>query len=286
MWSKLDDGYIMNGKVLDAGWQGRELYIAALCYVSRNLTDGFVPVAMVQRLGALMDVPDPATAAIRLVTVGLWEFPADGRDGYLIHDYLKYNPSRAEHERLTAERSDAGRVGGTRSGETRRAQAASRASEASATASASSEGKQEPQQIRSKREAVPSRARPVPVAVPAPSSEGVPLPATWAVTPRLRAEAEAIVPGVDVDAEESAFRDHAATHGRLAHDWDAAFRKWFRTEYPKAMVGGRGTGHRNRDNRDNEGDEVAEGLRILGNLRRERAAPGPAIEAHWRAADD
>lgn len=54
-----------------------------------------------------------------------------------------------------------------------------------------------------------------------------PLPDDWA--PVLGEKAQAIVdawPKGMLDREEFAFRNHAATHGRLAVNWDAAFRTW------------------------------------------------------------
>jgi hypothetical protein len=288
-WAKLDDRFLTNPKVRRAGLAGRMLYVASLTYSAGELTDGFIPTDQLDLLAYLSDVPLPLEAAAHLVTVGLWEVVVGG---WAIHDYHNYNPSSTDVRATREKRKVSGHLGGLASGASRRQAGGPpdpKPAEANGKQVASALLQANAKQSFARASTpVPNPARPLPVPTradegPTARGAGTALPASWAVTPALRAYAEREVPGVDVDREEAKFRDHAATHGRLAHNWDAAFRQWFRTDFTKAMLGGRGAGHRNRDN---EGDEVAEGLRILGNLRRERAAPGPAIEAHWRAADD
>ena len=96
-WVKLDDHFSDRPKVARAGTLAQLLYINALTYASRYLTDGFIPHAVVARLVVwdFENPPDNYTLAQRLVEVGLWE-TVEG--GYRIHDYLDYNPSRAEVE--------------------------------------------------------------------------------------------------------------------------------------------------------------------------------------------
>jgi hypothetical protein len=89
-WAKLDDQFPDHPKVVQAGPAAAWLHVCAICYASRYLTDGFVPVGQVRKLA---DVPDSDALAAKLVQVGLWE-AADG--GFRVHDYLKYNPSRAQ----------------------------------------------------------------------------------------------------------------------------------------------------------------------------------------------
>ena len=89
-WVKLDDQFSDHPKILSAGPLAGWLYVCGLTYAGRYLTDGFIPQAQVRKLA---DVEDSAALADRLVTCGLWE-RVDG--GYMIHDYLQYNPSGAE----------------------------------------------------------------------------------------------------------------------------------------------------------------------------------------------
>lgn len=51
-----------------------------------------------------------------------------------------------------------------------------------------------------------------------------PLPASW--KPNARHYEIALEKDVDIEAQATAFRNHAETHDRRARDWDAAFRTW------------------------------------------------------------
>lgn len=118
-WSKLEDGIGSHPKILRVGTAGLALYTVGLAYCGKHLTDGFIPEAAVPTLWDFADVKTTARrVAARLVEAGLWE-PAPG--GYRVHDFLAYNLSRAEVLARRAVRSEAGRLGGLRSGQTRQA---------------------------------------------------------------------------------------------------------------------------------------------------------------------
>jgi len=98
-WAKFDDQYTDHPKIVYVGPLGLALHVAATCYCARYLTDGFVPSAMMNRLlcfdGINVDSNAVTTKLLtdKLVEVGLFEL-SDG--GYMVHDYLKYNPSGAQ----------------------------------------------------------------------------------------------------------------------------------------------------------------------------------------------
>lgn len=98
-WVKLDDQFLNNTKTRAAGVQGRALYIAGLLYCAQLLTDGRIPAKDLPLVAASAEVP--VRHAKVLVEFGLWE-----RDpsGYVVHDYLTYNPSaeQVRAERLAA----------------------------------------------------------------------------------------------------------------------------------------------------------------------------------------
>ena len=124
-WVKVDDGLPDHPKFLALG-RDRLAAIGALvtmlAYCNRYLTDGAVPRAAAQRI--------PVRLLARLQRVGVID-PAE--DGWTIHDYNDYQPSKAEVLTLRAARSEAGRRGGIRSGQSRRKDANSEANgEASA----------------------------------------------------------------------------------------------------------------------------------------------------------
>ncbi len=132
-WVRLDEEFPDHPKVVTAGPLAGWLHVCALAYCNRHLTDGFVPRAQVARLvsfdGMLVDYsgddgdarlahePTAIEMATALVSVGMWE---ERQGGYLIHDFLDYQPSRAEIEAQRKVKRDAGRAGGIRSGESRR----------------------------------------------------------------------------------------------------------------------------------------------------------------------
>lgn len=121
-WIKVDDHFDEHLKHARVGPPGWGYWLAGLAYCNRNLTDGFIPYAVAYSLAGWQvwdDVDDDARERIwtygvasgmsgqdldgewivaRLVASGLWE-PAAG--GFMVHDYLDYNPSR---ESVLAER--------------------------------------------------------------------------------------------------------------------------------------------------------------------------------------
>ena len=89
-WVKLDDMFPDHPKVVSAGPVAGWLYVCGLCYCGRYLTDGYIPLHQVKKLADVDDVDELVT---RLVEAQLWELC---EDGYMVHDYLVYNPSRAQ----------------------------------------------------------------------------------------------------------------------------------------------------------------------------------------------
>lgn len=103
-WVRLEDSLPEHPKVLAAGPQAAWFIVVALAYCNRHLTDACPSTAAVRMLnGARYDKT--------LLRVGLLE-PAP--DGYRIHDFLNYQPSRAEVEenrrKSAAARSAGGRA--------------------------------------------------------------------------------------------------------------------------------------------------------------------------------
>lgn len=89
-WVRLDDGFPEHRKTLQVGGDAAWLHVCALAYCNRAETDGLIPHEALHRLS---DRRRPLTLAARLVDVGMWEIHPDG---WLIHDYLEYQPSAAK----------------------------------------------------------------------------------------------------------------------------------------------------------------------------------------------
>lgn len=119
-WVRLEDTFPEHPKIAEVGGDAAWLHVCGIAYCNRNLTDGFIPDGA---LGQLSDRRSPRKLAQKLDAVGIWHRDPDRR-GYVVHDYLDYNPTRAEVEAERAKKHEvkvnAGRLGGVASGVARR----------------------------------------------------------------------------------------------------------------------------------------------------------------------
>ena len=160
-WVRMDDCWDEHPKCVKAGPLAMAVQKRSLAYANRNTTDGFIPSAIAKRIS--WEVSEDAARHLgisadewlrldaaselteRLVEAGIW-YVVD--DGFLIHDYLDFQPSKADLE----ERSDAKKAAGRKGGLAKAKQA-------------SSKSQAEAKQTSSKTEA---KLKPVPVPVPEP----------------------------------------------------------------------------------------------------------------------
>lgn len=89
-WVKLDDGLPDNAKVSDLSASAFRTYITALCFCSRNLTDGQLTEAQLRKVVCRRSDVD------ELLSCGLFEAREGG--GAILHDFLEYQPSRTQVE--------------------------------------------------------------------------------------------------------------------------------------------------------------------------------------------
>ena len=109
-WLKIDDGFAEHRKIAGLTDGAFRMHVAGLCYAARNETDGFVPVAVAKALGG------SERKAAELISAGLWHLaggetlacaPCDraleatrwSASGWVIHDFLQFNPSAADARR-------------------------------------------------------------------------------------------------------------------------------------------------------------------------------------------
>jgi hypothetical protein len=105
------------------------LWILCASWSSDNHTGGALPTSVVRRFDA------KCRYASHLVACGLWvEEDFDGEPGYRFHDWAVYQLSGDDLEQRRKVRAEAGRIGGIKSGRSRRAKRS--ASEANGEASA------------------------------------------------------------------------------------------------------------------------------------------------------
>jgi hypothetical protein len=87
-WVRLDDNFADHPKVIGLSDTAFRLYIEALCYSNRQLTDGFIPMAVYLKASKNDD-------ADFLIEAGLWE---EVPLGYQIRSYDEYQPLREKVE--------------------------------------------------------------------------------------------------------------------------------------------------------------------------------------------
>ena len=99
-WIRLDDGFPDHPKIATVGPLAGWFHVCGLCYAGRYLTDGFIPENAVFRLADFRGIGishgmvghdvEAGELIDALLDAGLWQ-RVEG--GYMIHDYLEYNPS-------------------------------------------------------------------------------------------------------------------------------------------------------------------------------------------------
>jgi len=120
-WVRFDDQYPIHRKVAGLSDAAFRLNSAAIFWCSRNGTDGFVPEEDLDQVCA--QVRDPARFAAECVRRGTWHIaayecasgdcpgPREGR-GWVIHDYLYYQPTKDESEAAQKKRQEQKSSGG------------------------------------------------------------------------------------------------------------------------------------------------------------------------------
>ncbi|MCL7377436.1 hypothetical protein [Streptomyces sp. 35G-GA-8] len=89
-WVRLDDRFPSHRKVALLSDRAFRLYVSALCWSSENLTEGKLTD---RELTLVARVRDMKKTARELEDARLWDRV---EDGWMIHDFLEYNPDRAK----------------------------------------------------------------------------------------------------------------------------------------------------------------------------------------------
>src|SRR5262249_22401955 len=242
-WVALDDAILDNPKIIAAGPHATLLYVAAIAWSNRNLTDGFIPAGKVATLvnwdGALShielasDVGDEVCTgrrirgeecADRLLELRLWH---EAEGGYVIHDYPEYQRLREE---ILAERAKSP----IRQAQYRSRRQSHRASPVTSRVTSSApnpnpNGSSSPDLLPRDSETPVARVKGGVggKARKRRADRAAPLPQDFPFTEERRKFAEA--GGVPDPALEFAqFKDHHRSRGSLMYDWEAAWKTWCR----------------------------------------------------------
>lgn len=94
-WIKIDDRFHAHRKIRQAGLEAVGLYVRALSYSAAEDLEGHVETGWVEE--AAGKKAEKLTTA--LVDAGLWE---TNGNGWVIHDFLVYNPTNEERAKKAA----------------------------------------------------------------------------------------------------------------------------------------------------------------------------------------
>ncbi len=97
-WARFDDNYSMNPKILAAGPWAELLDMRGIIWCARYETDGLLSFDALPIVGRA--IPKVREKAAKLIECGRWD---ECPEGWLILNYLEYNPSHEECERRRLE---------------------------------------------------------------------------------------------------------------------------------------------------------------------------------------
>lgn len=97
-WARFDDGYMDHPKIYEAGPWAELLDRRAIEHCAKYETDGLVTPTSLKRIAR--GIPKVNERVHKLLEVGRWTVNDTG--GWVVHDFLKYNPSKAAKEDMRA----------------------------------------------------------------------------------------------------------------------------------------------------------------------------------------
>lgn len=149
-WVRIDDVMPEHPKVAGLSDRAFRAHVEAMCYAARSRTRGRLATSVVRRYGW-------HRSALELVEAGVWE---EVGDGWVIHDFETYNPTRDEEAAHEAK---------VRGGRTRAAQAGRAGGKFTSSSPADHQQSAEPAETSTT--SFPSPSRPHPLPQPDPQSE-------------------------------------------------------------------------------------------------------------------
>lgn len=99
-WARFEDDYLSNRKLVTLSTAAIALDMAGIIYSARELRDGVLSAADVHVVTSLIHIRKWQVLAAELVDAHRWHPREEG--GFVIHDYLDYQPSR---QQILAERA-------------------------------------------------------------------------------------------------------------------------------------------------------------------------------------
>jgi len=219
-WARLDDRFPNHPKVLALNNAEFRLHVSAICYCCDQLTDGHVASCVPKSLPSAPRAGRLLDAIRNLERVGLWDRTDDG---WIVHDFLDWNPSAEQVKAKKAARAEAGRRGGLAKGKAKPKQLLSK-SQGNASGLLHTLSKQtgtpspSPSLFASEEARSGSRPR------RKPAKRSTQFPDVWSPNDSHRQRAREI--GLDVDAEAVRFEAHHRSKGTESACWNSSFTTW------------------------------------------------------------
>ncbi|MFI8853646.1 hypothetical protein ACIGW3_26120 [Streptomyces sp. NPDC053499] len=226
-WARFDDRFPSNRKVAMLSDRAFRLYVTAVCWSAENLTDGTIKR---DELRLISSGRSAARAAAELVERGLWVVTDEGWE---IHDYLDYNPSR---EKVQAERkANAARQERFRQRKNGKQPPPAGGGEGSRSSKSPRKGRDSAEEPAPEAAARPAGGRAASKG-PRPAAQHGPIPATFQPSTAALEWAEQdghmdrLGGRAGVLAATAAFVDWHRGKGTQAADPEALWRKWIREQ--------------------------------------------------------
>jgi len=259
-WVKLDDRFPSHRKVALLSDRAFRLHVSAICWCAENLTDGHISD---RELTLVANIRAIKATAKQLEEAGVWDRTDEG---WLIHDYLDYNPSREQvllERKRNAERQERfrrrkngkpappdGSSNGVSNGVTHDDEthdgdttATRTQHDGDTTATSKRAVSDEDSQVIELRHGVtnsaPTRPDPYPISVVAVDGESAgrvvravepdgshEIPDDFYLNDTMRRWVVALYPNLDPDFETEQFIRYWRAEGRRKRNWHDAWQKW------------------------------------------------------------
>ena len=211
LWIKLQADIVEHPKFIGLSPAAKWAFIEMMIYAQRNLSDGFID-GRVMRGKWAEDV-------IEELLTNDKESPSLTRidDDYQLHNYAKYQRSRAQVEELIETRQRNGSRGGQVSALARSSKSKAKVKQTDSKSEANGVAKEYPDTDTDTDKGV--------VVKPTRKTQ---LQPGWKPSPAGYDYAKTKAPGMNIEASLEDFEDYNLRNNRTNADWDAAWRTWVR----------------------------------------------------------
>jgi hypothetical protein len=211
LWIKLQADIVEHPKFIGLSPAAKWAFIEMMIYAQRNLSDGFID-GRVMRGKWAEDV-------IEELLTNDKESPSLTRidDDYQLHNYAKYQRSRAQVEELIETRQRNGSRGGQVSALARSSKSEAKVKQTDSKSEANGVAKEYPDTDTDTDKGVVVK-----------STRKTQLQPGWKPSPAGYDYAKTKAPGMNIEASLEDFEDYNLRNNRTNADWDAAWRTWVR----------------------------------------------------------